>query len=797
MRRTRGIRPESVLGVVAVGTIALVASTATAQAPDLFRTTPTFDVGDGPTAIVSCDLNEDCFPDVVTADKTFNDVAVLLSDGKGGFRPQVRFGVGRSPRGLACADIDGDENLDVVTVNYDDRTISILRGNGDGTFRVGAVTISVQDYPESLAVGLFDEGDKLDIAVGSSSRIKIFLGTGEFNFREAPELVLGGTALGIAQLDEDENADLMAVQSGSDTVQVFWGNGDGTFTTIGNPMPVGTFPSSVAANDVDEDTIMDVLVSNSSTNDISLLKGLGARQFAPAVSIAVGSQPAQVFVRDINDDRHLDIVTCNDGSNDVSVRLGYGDGTFDPEIRFGAGNNPNGLTIDQFDDDENFDVATANFSSNDVSLLLGNGDGIFRWEPRFGVGDEPRSVVACDFNNDLVPDLASVNYKSNDVSVLIGMGEGSYETEVWYPVAEGPVAIRCADMKEDGAIDLVIADSLSSEVSALIGVGDGTFESEPRFSVGPAQDLAICDLDEDQHLDVVTANGGNVSLLFGDGTGFFWPEVRLPFPGLHVACVDLNDDLHDDLVLTSSSTIYVRLGNGDGSFEDRISISSGLSTLTGLAVARLNGNNSPDLAVVSANSDRWQPFRGKGNGTFSPLNTYDTGDEPRFIIATDVDFDRNTDIIVTNKSDDDLSVFLGNGDGSFESQRRFGVGEDPRGITAGDVDNDGDDDLVVANSTSDSLSVLFNTVFEMQCDRIKRLKTKCKGAPGAFKVKATVKSKLPENMHVTLILDDTDRRIAEINQRGKAKATWKKVDPGSHEVCSTACPDICAGVNCR
>ena len=31
---------------------------ATAQEPDLFRTTPTFDVGDGPAAIVSCDLNQ-------------------------------------------------------------------------------------------------------------------------------------------------------------------------------------------------------------------------------------------------------------------------------------------------------------------------------------------------------------------------------------------------------------------------------------------------------------------------------------------------------------------------------------------------------------------------------------------------------------------------------------------------------------------------------------------------------------------------------------------------------------------
>ena len=79
MRRTLGIKPNSVLAVVSVGAITLAAGTATAQEPDLFRTTPAFDVGDGPTNVVSCDLNEDGLPDVVTADKTFNDVAVIAA----------------------------------------------------------------------------------------------------------------------------------------------------------------------------------------------------------------------------------------------------------------------------------------------------------------------------------------------------------------------------------------------------------------------------------------------------------------------------------------------------------------------------------------------------------------------------------------------------------------------------------------------------------------------------------------------------------------------------------------------
>ena len=57
---------RSVPGFLLVVFLCLPVQPARAQGVDLFRTTPTFDVGDGPTAIVTCDLNQDGRPDVVT-----------------------------------------------------------------------------------------------------------------------------------------------------------------------------------------------------------------------------------------------------------------------------------------------------------------------------------------------------------------------------------------------------------------------------------------------------------------------------------------------------------------------------------------------------------------------------------------------------------------------------------------------------------------------------------------------------------------------------------------------------------
>ena len=83
-----------------------------------------------------------------------------------------------------------------------------------------------------------------------------------------------------------------------------------------------------------------------------------------------------------------------------------------------------------------------------------------------------------------------------------------------------------------------------------------------------------------------------------------------------------------------------------------------------------------------------------------------------------------------------------------------------------------------------------------KCGKIKRLKAKCKGKPGKFKIKAAVKSDLPEGTELTLLLDGGDAKVVTIKGSGKAKTKWKKVDPGEHEVCVEQCPDICDDANC-
>ena len=59
-----------------------------------------------------------------------------------------------------------------------------------------------------------------------------------------------------------------------------------------------------------------------------VLLGLGTGDFAPAVSASVGTFPTMALVADLNGDGMLDVVTTNSNSNDISVLLGNGAGGF-------------------------------------------------------------------------------------------------------------------------------------------------------------------------------------------------------------------------------------------------------------------------------------------------------------------------------------------------------------------------------------------------------------------------------------------------------------------------------------
>jgi hypothetical protein len=359
--------------------------------------------------------------------------------------------VGNSPDAVAVGDFNHDGHPDLATANYVNSTVSVLLNQGDGTFRPAAV-VPVGIEPLALAMGDFNHDGNLDLAAANST------------------------------------SDLAAANSPG-TISVLLGQGDGTFLAAAT-LFVGSYPSSLAAGDFNNDGQLDLATANYIDRTVSVLLGQGDGGFLPAATLTVGGDPRAVAVGDFNSDGSLDLAATNFIDSTISVMLGRGDGTFLPATILSVGSFPAAVAVGDFNHDGHLDLATANEGGNTVSVVLGRGDGSFQPGATLTVGRSPQSVAAEDFNQDGHLDLATANSDDNTVSVLLGQGDGTFQSAVNLSVGIYPLALGVGDFNHDGNLDLAAANASEGTVSLLPGRGDGRFTTTPVAINNPGDQIS-------------------------------------------------------------------------------------------------------------------------------------------------------------------------------------------------------------------------------------------------------------------------------------------------------------------
>ncbi len=191
--------------------------------------------------------------------------------------------------------------------------------------------------------------------------------------------------------------------------------GDGTFGEASS-YSVGSNPYVVASGDLNGDSVLDLVTTDSSSDTVSVLLGNGDATFQVQISFAVGDTPYGIVLGDLNGDEVLDLVTSDDGSNAVSVLLGNGDGTFNARVSYGTGFGPARITIGDLNGDESLDLVVTDNDSDTVSVLLGRGDGTFETRNSFTTGTDPHSVILGHLDNDGILDLVVANNGGSGVS---------------------------------------------------------------------------------------------------------------------------------------------------------------------------------------------------------------------------------------------------------------------------------------------------------------------------------------------------------------------------------------------
>ncbi|MCI0479844.1 VCBS repeat-containing protein, partial [Candidatus Uhrbacteria bacterium] len=489
----------------------------------------------------------------------------------------------------------------------------------------------------------------------------------------------GFTALTPTDFNLDDNPDFAAVNPDDGTWTAFFGAGDGSF--VGTEQEIRAFtlgPREFAIDtaDFNGDTLPDVVVVGTSGDEASVYLNQGDGTFDLSQVLVIPPLPAQLAAADITGDGNGDIVvsmtlgvTGNVGEDDeVAVVIGKGDGTFvtrtdlslDPIPPTDAsGDSAESAEYADVDNDGFGDIVTTNGSQ--VGIFFGTADGSLETQPmKISIeGQEPQRSVVADVNDDGRPDIVTANRSSGDVSVLPGSGGRTFGPEIRSSAGSGSGALAAGDLNGDGRIDLVTANETANDLAVLLGSGDGSFLVAQRPIVGEMPTaVALGDLNGDGRLDVAVTNsfpGEGVSILRGNGDGTFESESRLA-------------------VIENAAGIVMNDFDGDG-----------LLDIATTSDAVFSG--AADAASVHINN---------GGGNFNLEQRFPVNNEPRDIVAADVDADGIPDLIVQQSFD--VSLLVGNGDGTFRAEQQFvGGGTVSVGtVRVGDVDADGSPDLILA-----------------------------------------------------------------------------------------------------
>jgi len=253
-----------------------------------------------------------------------------------------------------------------------------------------------------------------------------------------------------------------------------------------------------------------LLLALSLAAGVVVIPASASASFAPATNFATALQPSSVAAGDFNGDGNQDLVVANSLSNSVSILRGNGVGSLGAPSNFpiAAGTGPNAVATGDFNRDGFLDLAVMNFGTNNVSRLFGNGLGSFSAATNFAVGTGPVAVAVADLNGDGVADIAVGNQTSNNISRLLNNGTGGFGAAANTTVGTTPRSLDLADVDNDGDRDLVTANQGSANVSRLLGNGAGAFGASSNFSTGIGsvpRGVAVADLNNDGNRDLAVA----------------------------------------------------------------------------------------------------------------------------------------------------------------------------------------------------------------------------------------------------------------------------------------------------
>ncbi|MBN2381483.1 VCBS repeat-containing protein [bacterium] len=317
-----------------------------------------------PAGVICADLDGDNDQDVVSVAFSGDEVAWFENDGNGeGWNKHIIASGFVGTVSLCAVNLDGDNDLDIVATAEEAHTVSWWANDGTG---IGWTEVVIDDSahgPFSVQAADFDgDGDQdLVSAINNDSQVVWYEnldGAGQhFEKHILPESAAGAWCAVARDMDNDQDADIVAVAFSANSVFWYENNGNGSSWTqqlIDNTFPK---PVHVRAEDINGDQLIDV-AAVSYSGDLAWWENNGSGEWLKHMVVTELDLPFSIRIEDLDGDDDRDLLANERNADKIWwYENAIGNGEFwIPHLIDETGDGPNDVSVGFVDNDDSLDV---------------------------------------------------------------------------------------------------------------------------------------------------------------------------------------------------------------------------------------------------------------------------------------------------------------------------------------------------------------------------------------------------------------------------------------------------------
>jgi len=359
-----------------------------AGSPTRAFATPRMATAEKPLEMLATQIDDGPTLDLaILRDPDYDAITFELGTGNGSFLGLLEAGFGEAEY-FDIAKLDGDGHPDLVTASA--AMTQVYPGSGDGNFQHPGIAFA---FGGPVRVARLDGDTSLDLLTARWDSLASWHNRGDGTFERLHTWSPGGNLMRVGDLDGDGFADLVmrrgtgsSMSAGTQVViRRSLGDGDlGSESMIEVSVPI----TDLRLADLDGDDDLDVLIARGSNVPACWLSGRGDATFDPLQTLDC-TPGTRIAYGDFNGDGLLDAASLH---GHLAIGLGHGDGHFDAPTWYGTGRNPRDLLEGDFDDDGRVDLAVLNGGA--YEYYVGVVDLMFNHTPFTTTVASPRHSVA-------------------------------------------------------------------------------------------------------------------------------------------------------------------------------------------------------------------------------------------------------------------------------------------------------------------------------------------------------------------------------------------------------------------